>query len=306
MSDGAFEQRIAAVRRFSRVYTAAIGALREGLHESRFSLSEARVLYELAHRPAVTAGLLARELRLDPGYLSRLLRRFTAAGLVTRAVDTADRRQQRLSLTGAGRAAFAPLDAASRREIGAMLSGLPGPAQADLVQAMRRIETLLLPSESPWLLRDPKAGDIGWVVSRHGALYAAEYGFNARFEALVAQVAGAYLAQHDAACERCWIAERDGVTIGSGFVVRHNDAVAKLRLLLVEPSARGLGVGKRLVAECVDFARSAGYSRIVLWTNDVLVAARGIYQAAGFHMVQQHPHSDFGPAIVGEDWELEL
>lgn len=306
MGDPALQQRVVAVRRFSRAYTAAIGALREGLHESRFSLTEARVLYELANRPTPTAGVLARDLRLDPGYLSRLLRRFTTAGLVQRGVDSADRRQQPLNLTEAGRAAFAPLDTASRQEIGAMLSGLPEPAQTELVQAMRRIETLLAPVDSPWLLRDPKPGDIGWVVSCHGALYAAEYGFDARFEALVAQVAGAYLTQHDPARERCWIAERDGVNIGSVFVVRHSDDVAKLRLLLVEPSARGLGVGKRLVAECIDFARVARYRRMVLWTNDVLVAARGIYQAAGFRLTREQPHNDFGPSIVGEDWELAL
>ena len=307
VSQAGFESRIAAVRRFSRSYTSAIGALREGLHDSAFSLTEARVLYELAHRRDLTAGALARELGLDPGYLSRILRRLAQNGLLQRVAATADRRQRRLVLTDAGHAAFAPLEAASRQEIGALLTRLTEPAQAELVQAMRRIETLLeAEPQSPWLLRTHKPGDIGWVVARHGALYAAEYGFDARFEALVAQVAGAFLAQHDPARERCWIAERDGVNIGSVFLVRHSDTVGKLRLLLVEPAARGLGIGKRLVAECIGFARSAGYQRLTLWTNDVLEAARGIYQAAGFHLVQSEAHSDFGPPLVGEDWQLAL
>ena len=303
----ALDRRVAAVRRFSRTYTRAIGALREGLHDSPFSLGEARVLYELANRPGLTAGVLARELGVDPGFLSRMLRRFTQHGLVQRDIGAQDRRQQPLSLTETGQAAFAPLDAASRQEIGAMLQHLPDPAQAELVGAMGRIEALLFPDANrPWLLRSETPGDIGWVVARHGALYAAEYGFDARFEALVAQVAGAFLAQNDPKRERCWIAERDGVNIGSVFLVRQDDEVGKLRLLLVEPSARGLGVGKRLVGECIAFARTAGYRRVVLWTNDVLVAARAIYQAAGFRLVKQASHNSFGPSIVGEDWELIL
>lgn len=303
-----FEQRIAAVRRFSRTYTSVIGVLHEGLHASIFSLTEARVLFELANRPGrLTARALVRDLGLDPGYLSRILRHFAQRGLVQRRVVATDRRQQEVTLTEAGRAAFAPLDAASRREIGTMLAAMPEPAQAELVQAMARIEMLLAPAQRlPWMLRGEAPGDIGWVVARHGALYAAEYGFDARFEALVAQVAGAFLAQHDTARERCWIAERDGVNIGSVFLMRHSETVGKLRLLLVEPSARGLGVGKRLVAECISFARAAGYQRLTLWTNDVLVAARGIYQAAGFTLVASKPHKDFGPSIIGEDWELEL
>lgn len=308
LADGpSAQQRVAAVRRFSRSYTRSIGMLREGLHDSTFSLTEARVLYELANQSGLTAGALARALGLDAGYLSRILRRFSQHGLLQRRIAAADRRQHELVLTDAGRAAFAPLDAASRQEIGALLAALPEPAQCQLVQAMGRIETLLTPGNAaPWLLRLQAPGDLGWVVSRHGALYAAEYGFDPRFEALVAQVAGAFLAQHDPARERCWIAERDGVNIGSVFLVRHSDRVGKLRLLLVEPSARGLGVGKRLVAECIGFARAAGYQRLTLWTNDVLLAARGIYQAAGFKLVASKPHRDFGPAIVGEDWELEL
>lgn len=301
------EPRIAAVRRFSRFYTGVIGALQEGLLQSRFSLTEARVLYELANREGATASTLGRELGLDAGYLSRILQRFTQEGLLARAVSDTDRRQSVLALTEAGHAAFAPLNARSREEVGALLARLPEPAQAEVVAAMARIEALL--GAAPpvdWRLRNPQPGDIGWVVARHGALYAREYGFDTRFEALVAQVAGGFLASHDPARERCWIAEHDGVNLGSVFLVRADDELAKLRLLLVEPAARGLGIGKRLVAECIAFARATGYRRITLWTNDVLVAARGIYQAAGFFLVASKPHSDFGPAIVGEDWELAL
>ena len=278
----ALEQRIAAMRRFSRFYTGIIGALEEGLLHSDFSLTEARVLYELANRDGATASALGRELGLDAGYLSRIVQRFAQDGLLARAVSEADRRQSVLALTDAGHAAFAPLDTCSRDEVGAMLARLPEPAQEAVVDAMARIETLLrAASPASWRLRAPEPGDIGWVVSRHGALYAEEYGFDARFEALVAQVAGAFLASHDPVRERCWIAERDGVKLGSVFLVRAGDDLAKLRLLLVEPGDRGRGIGKRLVADCIAFARAAGYRRVTLWTNDVLVAARAIYQAAG-------------------------
>jgi DNA-binding MarR family transcriptional regulator/predicted GNAT family acetyltransferase len=301
------EARIAAIRRFSRFYTSVIGALREGLLDSRFSLTEARVLFELANRNEVTASMLGRDLNLDAGYLSRILQRFAQERLVERAVSEADRRQSTLTLTAAGRVAFAPLDARSRQQVGALLARLPEPAQSELVGAMARIEALLGSGpRADWRLRDPQSGDIGWVVARHGVLYAQEYDFDARFEALVARVAGGFLGSHDPARERCWIAERDGVNLGSVFLVRADDELAKLRLLLVEPTARGLGLGKRLVAECTAFARAAGYRRITLWTNDVLLAARGIYQAAGFRLVARKPHSDFGPPCMGEDWALTL
>lgn len=301
--------RVAAVRRFSRFYTGAIGALREHLHDSRFSLTEARVLYELAHRPGMTATQISQGLGLDSGYLSRILRRFGSEGLLRRERSATDGRQALLTLTEAGLMAFAPLEAASAREIAALLAPLPEPAQAALVGAMTQIETLLggpaTPSR-PWLLRPPRPGDIGWVVARHGALYAEEYQFDARFEALVAKVAGAFLEKNDPTCERCWIAERDGVNVGSIFLVRRDAETAKLRLLIVEPTARGAGIGRRLVAECLGFARTAGYRRVVLWTNDILTAARHLYVEAGFRLVASTPHSDFGPAMVGEDWELDL
>jgi DNA-binding MarR family transcriptional regulator/N-acetylglutamate synthase-like GNAT family acetyltransferase len=299
--------RIAAIRRFTRFYTGAAGMLREHLHDSRFSLTEARVLYELAQRPGLTATYIGQELGLDSGYLSRILRRFGAEGLLRRERSEVDGRQTMLTLTAAGRQAFAPLEAESAREIGALLAPLPDPAQAALVAAMGRIETLLGNAAArPWLMRPPRPGDIGWVVSRHAALYAKEYQFDTRFEALVAKVAGAFLEANDPLCERCWIAERDGVNVGSVFLVRADAETAKLRLLLVEPSARGAGIGRRLVAECVGFARQAGYRRVVLWTNDILIAARHLYVEAGFELVKRVPHREFGPPMVGEDWELVL
>jgi len=303
----ALDHRVAAVRRFNRFYTREIGVLGDGLLQSGFSLAEARVLYELAQRPGTTASELGRDLTLDSGYLSRILQGFERDGLVTRAACQTDRRQNLLSLTDPGRAAFAPLDTRSREQIGTLLAGLAEPAQASLVTAMNQIETLLGARHAmPWLLRQHRPGDIGWVVSRHGALYAKEYGLDARFEALVARVAGEFLAQHDPTRERCWIAERDGVNVGSVFLMRKSNEVAKLRLLITEPAARGLGIGRRLVAECISFAREAGYRSITLWTNDVLVAARTIYQQAGFHLVASAPHREFGPPMVGEDWDLAL
>src|ERR1700733_2408398 len=303
----ALDHRVAAVRRFNRFYTREIGVLGDGLLQSGFSLAEARVLYELAQRPGTTASELGRDLTLDSGYLSRILQGFERDGMVTRAARQTARRQSLLSLTDSGRAAFAPLDTRSREQIGTLLAGLAEPAQASLVAAMNRIETLLGTRHAvPWLLRQHRPGDIVWVVSRHGALYAEEYGLDARFEALVARVAGEFLAQHDPARERCWIAERDGGNVGAVFLMRKSNEVAKLRLLIMEPAARGLGIGRRLVAECISFAREAGYRNITLWTNDVLVAARAIYQQAGFHLVASAPHRDFGPPMVGEDWDLAL
>jgi DNA-binding MarR family transcriptional regulator/GNAT superfamily N-acetyltransferase len=302
------DSSIAAVRRFNRFYTRTIGALQEGLLHSSFSLTEARVLYELNQRARATAAELCRDLDLDAGYLSRILQRLERDGLLARSVSAADRRQSLLSLTEAGHAAFAPLDQGAREEVGRLLAALPETAQKTLVDAMARIESLLVPAKTPrpWLLRQHRPGDIGWVIARHGAIYSEEYGFDSRFEALVAHVAGDFLASHDPKVERCWIAECDGVNVGSVFLVRKSAAEAKLRLLIVEPSARGAGIGRRLVAECIAFARCTGYRTMTLWTNDVLLAARTIYQQAGFRLVASHPHSDFGPSMVGEDWELGL
>ena len=307
MEQSALDRRTAAVRAFNRFYTRRIGVVQEGYLQSRFSLTEARVLYELAHTDGLTATQIGAALELDAGYLSRMLRSFEQDGMLTRGPSEKDKRQTILALTASGRAAFAPLDQRSRLEIGGMLAALPEPAQEAVVGGMQSITRLLSDGPPPsWTTLHPEPGDIGWVIERHGALYAAEYGFDHRFEALVAQVAGAFLTEHDPARERAWIAERNGVRLGSVFLVRKTDDIGKLRLLLVEPSARGLGVGKRLVEDCIGFARQAGYRRVTLWTNDVLLAARNIYRAAGFQLVSSTPHSDFGPPMVGEEWELEL
>jgi DNA-binding MarR family transcriptional regulator/GNAT superfamily N-acetyltransferase len=305
--DPALDRRTEAVRAFNRFYTRRIGVVREGYLQSRFSLTEARVLFELAQTDSLTATRIGAALDLDAGYLSRMLRRFEQEGLLVRTPSETDRRQNTLALTDAGHAAFTPLDQRSRQEIGAMLAVLPESDQETVVVSMQSIARLLSDEPSTeWTTRRPAPGDIGWVIQRHGALYAQEYRFNHKFEALVAQVAGGFLAEHDPAKERGWIAERDGVRLGSVFLMRKTDEIGKLRLLLVEPSARGLGLGKRLVEDCIGFARQAGYRRMTLWTNDILVAARGIYRAAGFALVNSEPHSDFGPPMVGEEWELEL
>jgi DNA-binding MarR family transcriptional regulator/GNAT superfamily N-acetyltransferase len=303
------EHRIAAVRRFTRFYTRQIGVLREGLHASPFSLSEARVLYELANRSAPTAADIARDLGLDAGYLSRILRGFAQRGFLARTRSQDDGRESHLALTPAGRTAFAPLDRGSHDEVAALLAPLSESAQARLIEAMATVEQLLgerSAAAPPYLLRPHQIGDMGWVVSRHGALYAQEYNWNMEFEALVAEIVAAFIKNFDPARERCWIAEVDGAPVGSVFLVKQSDDVGKLRLLLVEPQARGMGIGARLVAECIRFARLSGYRTLTLWTNDVLVAARRIYQAAGFHLVQEEKHHSFGHDLVGQNWELKL
>jgi DNA-binding MarR family transcriptional regulator/N-acetylglutamate synthase-like GNAT family acetyltransferase len=301
------EQRIAAVRRFNRFYTRQIGVLQEGLLQSPFSLTEARVLYELATRPGVTASELAADLGLDPGYLSRILRGFGARGLITRTRSKVDGRQSHLRLTEHGAAVFAPLDRASRGEVGALLARLSEPRQSDLLRAMGRIEAALGAGVDPaYSLRPHRPGDMGWVVHRHGALYAEEYGWDERFEALVAGIVAQFVERYRPARERCWIAEQDGLIVGSVFLVEHSAEVAKLRLLLVEPWARGQGIGARLVQECERFARDAGYRTITLWTNSVLHAARHLYEKAGYLLVREEPHHSFGHDLVGETWELVL
>jgi DNA-binding MarR family transcriptional regulator/GNAT superfamily N-acetyltransferase len=300
---------IAAVRRFSRFYTRRIGVLREGMHDSAFSLAQSRVLYELAHREAPTAAELARDLGLDPGYLSRILHTFKQRGLIVRTRSQSDGRQAHLALTAAGRQAFAPLDRGSHDEVAAMLARLTDADRTRLTAAMATIERLIdgRPGDvAPYVLRPHQPGDMGWVVSRHGALYAEEYNWDLDFEALVAEIVAAFIRNFDARRERCWIAEIDGAPVGSAFLVKQSDAVGKLRLLLVEPPARGLGIGARLVAECIRFARQCGYRTLTLWTNDVLVAARRIYEKAGFRLVQEEKHHSFGHDLVGQNWELAL
>ncbi|MGE5550626.1 MAG: GNAT family N-acetyltransferase [Bacteroidota bacterium] len=299
----------AAVRRFNRFYTKQIGLLTEKLLESPFSLTEARVIYELAQHEETTAAELGRELALDPGYLSRILGDFIKRGLIAKQPSATDRRRSLLALTAKGQAAFAGLNAASHREIETMLRALPAHKQSQLIQAMGAIETILggRPENGvPYLLRPPRPGDLGWIVQRHGALYAREYGWDEKFEALVAGIVAEYVQNHDPKRERCWIAERDGENVGSVMLVKKTETMAKLRLLLVEPQARGLGIGARLVDECVRFARQAGYTGITLWTNSILLAARRIYEKAGFRLVKSEPSREYGQDLVWETWEKEL
>jgi DNA-binding MarR family transcriptional regulator/GNAT superfamily N-acetyltransferase len=303
------EARIAAVRRFSRFYTRQLGLLQESLVRTPFSLTQARVLYELAHRAPTTATALAADLDLDHGYLSRILRRFGEAGLIKKTPAPGDARQSLIAITAKGRKAFAPLNKNSHDQASELLGRLSPAEQARVVAAMATVESLLQPSaEKPplWVLRNHRPGDMGWVVSAHGALYAQEYGWDISFEALVAKIAAEFIENLDPARERCWIAERDGAPAGSAFVVRKTDAVAKLRLLIVDPRARGLGLGKRLVDECLRFAKDAGYSSMTLWTQSILTAARGIYQGAGFTLVAEEPHHSFGVDLIGETWERDL
>ena len=302
------ETRIAAVRRFTRFYTRQIGLLQERDLLGPFSLAQARVLYELAHRDQSTASELAGELGLDHGYLSRILAGFSRAGFIKRTRAPHDGRQTHIALSPKGRKAFAPLDRRSHDEVGAMLDRLGPPEQARVVAAMGTVETLLgeRPAKQPYLLRPHRAGDMGWVVMRHGALYAQEYGWDITFEALVAEIAAQFIRTFDARREHCWIAEVDGEPVGSVLVVRKSDEVAKLRLLLVDPKGRGLGIGKRLVEECVRFARTHGYKAMTLWTQQNLTAARAIYQSLGFRLSAEEPHHSFGVDLVGETWDLAL
>ena len=302
-------RRTEAVRRFSRFYTKQIGVLQEGLLRSPFSLAEARVLYEVAHHGRTTATELAAELGLDTGYMSRILRALQKRGLIAKTTSETDARRKLLRLTPAGRKAFAALDAASRTEVGAMLASLTEDEQADLVRAMGRVEDLLGdgPERSPsYVLRPHHTGDLGWIVYRHGVLYAREYGWDERFEAMVAAIVADFVERHDPRRERCWIAEIHGENVGSIACVRKSATVAKLRLLLVEPKARGRGIGRRLVDECIRFARRAGYRKLTLFTDGVLVAARRIYEDTGFVLVDEAPHDLFGRDQVGQTWELTL
>ena len=305
------EERISAVRRFNRFFTREIGVLREGLLHSPYSLTEARIIFELAHQDDLTASRLCGQLGLDPGYLSRILARFEQQGLIEKARSESDGRRQLLRLTPAGKDAFALLDRRSRDEVADMLGDLTQGEQERLLKAMQTIESILDKGKTfkfaePFILRPHEPGDIGWIVHRHGALYAQEYGWDARFEALVAQIVADFITNYKPSRERCWIAELDGEIVGSVFVVQASETVGKLRLLLVEPKARGLGLGTRLVQECIRFARRAGYQKLMLWTNSVLVEARHIYEKTGFHLVHEEAHHSFGHDLVGETWELEL
>jgi DNA-binding MarR family transcriptional regulator/GNAT superfamily N-acetyltransferase len=307
----AFERRIAAVRRFNRFYTVKLGVLAETFLNTPFSLTECRTLQALAHRDGATATWLGRELDVDAGYLSRILRDFERQDLIRRTQSLQDGRQTLVSLTPAGRDAFEPLDRASHSAIGNMLTPLAESDQERLLGAMRTIAGLLGEeqedgSRSPFILRSHRPGDMGWIASRHGALYSEEYGLNHMMEVYVADVVAKFLRDFDPAREHCWIAERDGAPIGSVMLVKESDETAKLRMLIVEPKARGLGVGRGLVEECIRFAQRAGYREIVLWTHSILTAARRIYASVGFEIIETETHDEFGPELEGETWRLRL
>ncbi len=308
MGKDTFETRVDAIRRFNRFFTRRIGVLREGLLHTPYSLTEARILFEVAHRDEPTASDLSRELGLDPGYLSRLLSGLERRGLIEKTPSESDARRRLLSLTPGGKDAFSVLDARSREEVAEMLEGLSEEEQRRLLEAMRTIESILdkgFKYSEPFFLRTHEAGDMGWVVHRHGVLYAREYGWDERFEALVARIVAGFINNYDPAKERCWIAEMNGERVGCVFV-KDSDTVAKLRLLLVEPRARSLGLGTRLVEECIRFARARGYKTLTLWTNSVLDAARHIYEQKGFELVEEEKHHSFGKDLVGQNWELTL
>ena len=301
--------RVDAVRRFNRFYTRHIGVLQAGLLESRFSLTEVRVLYEIAHGEKPRAGAIAAELGLDRGYLSRILERFRRQGLLVRQRSPTDARQSLLSLTARGRCEFEVLDRRASAEVRAMLARLPAAEQAGLLEAMTTIQGLLdaapRAGRDEYRLRPPVPGDLGWVVHRHGVLYAREYGWDMRFEALVAEIVARFALRHDPKRERCWIAERDGANVGCVFLVKRSKTVGQLRCLLVEPSARGLGIGARLGEECVRFARQAGYRRMMLLTHGALHAARRIYESTGFRMTKEVAHAHFGHGAL-QTWEMTL
>lgn len=302
--------RIQTVRRFNRFYTRRTGILQRGWLGSPFPLAEARVLYELAHHERPTATEIGKELGLDGGYLSRMLHSLNRRGFVRRTRSSADARRAHLSLTRRGRAAFARLNRQTHDDVAAMLRKLSAVDQRRLAAAMEVIEGLLgarQESPTPYVLRPPRAGDLGWVVHRQGALYAEEWGYNEEFEALAAEIVAEFVKHLRPARERCWIAEKDGEIVGSVFLVRKSNTVAKLRLLLVEPSARGLGIGSRLIDECVRFARQAGYRKITLWTQSELLVARRLYKRAGFTLTAKKTHDSFGRrGLVAETWDLVL
>jgi len=302
--------RIGAVRRFNRFYTRHLGLLDEGFLSSSLSLTQMRVLYELAHHQQSTAAELCDSLGLDAGYLSRILSSFRKDHLVDKKESPKDTRQTLLALTKKGRQVFEPLNARSDEQVRNILSTLSPGKQDDLLHSMQTLETVLnsgTKSTTPYVLREHRPGDMGWVAWRHGLLYFQEYGYDGRFEAMVAEIVAEFVEKLDPARERCWIAERDGENVGSVFLVKKSQSVAKLRLLLVEPSARGLGIGKQLVAECIRYARRAGYKKILLWTQSELAAARSIYQNAGFKLVGEEKHDSWSrKGLVAETWELKL
>jgi DNA-binding MarR family transcriptional regulator/N-acetylglutamate synthase-like GNAT family acetyltransferase len=310
---GRNQQRISAVRRFNRFYTRQIGVLRKTYLGSPYSLAEMRVLYEIANGNALTASDVGRALDLDAGYLSRVLRDFEKQGLISRKTSAADARQSHLALTERGRKTFAPFERRSQQQAGDMLGTINAANQARLVAAMESIETLLghearQPAEKPhYILRVPRHGDFGWIVSRHAELYAQEYGWDDPFEGLCAQIVADFVNKFDAKVERCWIAEMDGENVGCVMLVKDDVAgVARIRLLLVDPRARGLGLGAKLTGECVSFAREVGYKKITLWTHSILTVARHVYEKAGFKLMRSETHQSWGKPVVSEHWDMTL
>jgi DNA-binding MarR family transcriptional regulator/predicted GNAT family acetyltransferase len=309
MADELSQEQIRAVRRFNRLFTRQIGVLREGLLHSPYSLVEARIIFELAHRNDLTASDLGKGLGLDAGYLSRVLTKLESANLVEKTRSNSDGRQRLISLTPDGQKAFSLLDQRSNEEVSELLSELKESERVRLTEAMGSIERILdhgFKYAEPFYLRHHEAGDIGWVIHQHGLLYHQEYGWDESFEALVAQICADFIHNYDPQKERCWIAEMQGERVGSIFCVRESEHVAKLRLLLVTPQARGLGLGSRLVEECIRFAKRSGYKKLTLWTNDVLVEARHIYEKNGFQLVKEDPHHSFGRDLMGQNWDLIL
>jgi DNA-binding MarR family transcriptional regulator/GNAT superfamily N-acetyltransferase len=302
---------VAQFRHFNRMYTRYIGSLNEGLLNSEFSLAEARVLYELATRNAPKASEISEELGMDPGYLSRLLGKFERAGMLQRKTSEQDGRYAELTLTARGKSAFKKLNALSDAQARAALGDLAPTERTELIRSMRAIEELVMKVDRgpvPYVLRPHRVGDMGWVVYREGLGYAEQYGWDATFEALAAKIVSEFISHFDPNRERCWIAELDGQNVGHVFLVKHPSEpdTAKLRLLFVESSARGMGIGDALVKECIRFARTAGYKEVVLWTQSILTAAHRIYQRAGFRLVKEDPHHSFGKDLIGQEWELEL
>jgi DNA-binding MarR family transcriptional regulator/N-acetylglutamate synthase-like GNAT family acetyltransferase len=302
-------QRVAAVRRFNRFYTQNLGVLRPGWLDSAFSLTEARVLYEIKQCDGVTASNIARDLDLDAGYLSRILRGFHKNGLIRKDISPDDGRRSLLSMTARGRKAFDPLERRTERQVGELLGRLTASEQEHLISAMHAIETMIVSkpkAESEIILDQPQPGDLGWVIARHAELYAQEFGWADNFEGLCAQIVADFVSHFDAKCERCWIAKMDGQNVGSAFLVKDSENVGRLRLLLVDPMARGRGLGTRLTDECIRFARMRGYRGITLWTHQVLTVARHIYESAGFRLTSSEPRHSFGQDVVSEHWDLAL
>jgi DNA-binding MarR family transcriptional regulator/GNAT superfamily N-acetyltransferase len=305
-----FDSSVAEIRRFNRFYTGVIGLLDEHFLKSPFTLSEGRVLYELAHRDGLTASDLVQSLRLDPGYLSRILARFEKKKLLKRTPREEDRRQAALNLTAAGKAAFRQINKTSQNEIGAMVEGLDDGQLRRLTQSLAQVRRILTRSRDGgpplFVLRDHRVGDMGWIIHRQARLYAEEFGWNEEFEVLVAEIAAKFIRNFDPQKERCWVAELDGEIVGAVFLVKDSDDVARLRLLHVDAKARGQGLGRRLVEECIRFARAKGYKTLTLWTNDILTSARKIYEAEGFKLIKEEKHHSFGKDLVGQHWNLAL